>query len=844
VGFSAETAEKSGPDTAEQPEFDPRDDPGADEALGHRLSEALAQGAWYRPAPTGGASGLIWHHDTLDALIVELQGDTSRTVRKQLDRALRADEPVVAANATIVAVRLGDDSVLPRLSEIALAQGLAEPQRCAAIEALGRSPAGPDVADLLRGLLDQIQKPSPSGAVSGDRQLGETAILALARHVEPNDEPRFLKALAHPDERIRRAAVMAWVDTSGPTPPTAANANVAEDATGEPGSNLSNRLDSTDQFDEGASPRNRLPRELLDLRVDPSTEVRLAVLDAVVMNHDPRAVNILEGALRDHRHNVRLAAISRLGQLSEPAARERLLELLDSGSDADQAAAIAALAEFGDLQAVLSGGEHPKWRQRAAAAEALAQFPGTASAELARQMMKDRSPIVQQSAVRAVAQWPLEWAGDVLLHAMAESTSYATRKAAADQLAERWPPAAIYAIDAPDERRGEVIAGLVSDWTQQFPRTETSRQDQASHGESLTQSAPNPVPVPEARLEEVREQIAALGEPTLGSEEVRLRLTALHAMGENLLPALRQLARDGQGPLPETVYQQLLPLHGETFVVFQPWSTGDVRQRRLAASQLRAVTEKQPLGRMEYERLYQLLIREQDELVWRQVLDVLDQSDRDEAIQIVYAGLSHPAPEVRRRACEHLQGHPSPRHGELLVRTLEDPSPGVVRAAVRALAECGPIPRSEPIEALLTDRDGTLRLEAARTLTQLGFPQGKAALQRLIYDSDRNVRRQAAIVMGQTGDAMFVPSLMNLLDGQLDEQRVAVQALKEIVGAAETAGRAEAGPGAAGPVVLPANYSAPRLAEAKTLNDEVQAWKRWWQTRQARHMAPEGVLQR
>ncbi len=87
------------------------------------------------------------------------------------------------------------------------------------------------------------------------------------------------------------------------------------------------------------------------------------------------------------------------------------------------------------------------------------------------------------------------------------------------------------------------------------------------------------------------------------------------------------------------------------------------------------------------ERLVELMTLERDELVLINIFELLASDAREQSISLTYVALSHPAPEVRRRACEQLAAHPDRRHVAALTASLDDPSPAVVESAVKALDE-------------------------------------------------------------------------------------------------------------------------------------------------------------
>ncbi len=210
--------------------------------------------------------------------------------------------------------------------------------------------------------------------------------------------------------------------------------------------------------------------------------------------------------------------------------------------------------------------------------------------------------------------------------------------------------------------------------------------------------------------------------------------------------------------------------------------TDDVSARRQAAEDLRRRFASRPLSVTALARLAELMARESDALVWIDVFDLLAVDAREPAIRLAYGALSHPSPEVRRRACEQLAAHPANAHGPLLLVSLDDPNSVVVEAAVKALGRLDSLPDTGPLERQLANPDHQLRVEAAKTLIHVGADSGIAALERLAFDTDPKVRNRAAIAMGETPDPSFLPDLIHLLDDRPEIRRAALASLPHVAG--------------------------------------------------------------
>jgi hypothetical protein len=77
------------------------------------------------------------------------------------------------------------------------------------------------------------------------------------------------------------------------------------------------------------------------------------------------------------------------------------------------------------------------------------------------------SSLAQVRAIDALAAWPIERAGPLLLVTIAQGDP-AARRAAARQLAERWPPAAGFPLESAAASRAAAVAELRSLWARQY----------------------------------------------------------------------------------------------------------------------------------------------------------------------------------------------------------------------------------------------------------------------------------------------------------------------------------------------------------------------------------------
>jgi HEAT repeat protein len=784
--------ERAGQASQTQP-LGPSDDPSGDRAALTRGSDAERRSVWIRAVrPPQGDSSEPDYRWRYPAL-EELSARGARQ-RPEWHRYLTDEDPVVATNAAIALARSGDDSGAERLVEAARAPGINLPMRCAAVEALAGL-KGPSVASQLRELLEQYAHSVDSAGSLYHADLHAELIRGLARHVDPADDPQFVAALGSPAAAVRLEALRAWSNGRG----------------------------------------GGLPIEVADMRADADRDVRAAALQTLARRRHGDAYQYLAAALRDHELTVRTAAIAGLGELGGTEARTTLEGLLKDQPEAIRAAAVAALEHLGAEDAVLSAAEDRSWRVRLKVARALAGYVDLHCDDIVRKLLQDPSAAVQRQVVLALTEWPLQRAGPILLEAMG-SHSLTTRRAAAEQLAAQWPTAGKFPIEGPPQRRAELLDDLQRRFPQQFGPGHQDRSAEAAGRE------PPAAPIAPRPLDEVQQLVR------------QQDVAALVDFGPGLVEALEQLAFDRQQLLPEVIYRDVLPHYGQVFVALDQLESPDVAERRRAAGQLAELGREQPLGRLAVARLVRLAVAEPDQLVWQRVLTAVAGDGSEPSIRLAYAAVSHPSPEVRRRACEHLAAHPHPGHAQMLVPALDDPNHAVVCAAVRALGASGrrgasgrlgasgrrgasgrlgataglpssaervhPIGASHcwtsqqchpPLQRLLRTTDEHLRLETAIALVRLDDPAGTAALQRLAYSTDARIRLQAAVAMGNTADAAHVPTLVHLLDDSPAVRRGALEGLSKVVG--------------------PQGWESDDQGPAST-SERVRRWKQWFERRE------------
>jgi HEAT repeat protein len=422
------------------------------------------------------------------------------------------------------------------------------------------------------------------------------------------------------------------------------------------------------------------------------------------------------------------------------------------------------------------------------------------AADTAQQIARDATTQAQQSAIASLKTWPIEKAGPVLLLAIAEGPATA-RRAAAAQLAKRWPPAADFPVDAVAESRATALAELRKLWIAQYGQINdavVARAEEARALISLTQE----------QVREAQRVVAALTQADFSESERREMVAALVSIGPPLLPIL-EAQLQASGGLPNAIYQEVLPSVAPAFEVLARLSSTDKAARRKAAAELAAQAAGEVLPPLAVARLAELIKADNDPEVWRSALAAVTTSAHHSAMRMAYQGLSNPAPQVRAAACLYLAAHGAENHAPLLLRAIGDSDTGVRLAAIRALGSVGTLGDPSPLVAFLTAPDKNVRVEAALSLARLRVERGTAALERLALDADNEIRLRAAQAMGEIADPLFLPALVAMLGDQPPVRSAAMASLARLAG------------------------SDVGTADGATQSDEekVRRWQRWYADR-------------
>ncbi len=729
------------------------------------------------PEPNGQSVTRRWKNPVLEKAL------SAPSNRPDLHLALQASDPAQATNAAIMLAHEHDPAARDPLRRAIESADTNLWQRRAAIDAWADL-APPGSTAQLRRWIDQFGAHQGAAAANYVPEVHAELIRALVHCTAPGAtvdgdcQAQLAEALASPAAIVQREALVGCADARfGP-----------------------------------------LPSEAVKLTGEGDPKVRQAALIALAARRHAEAPDRLQRAAADQDPTVRVAAALGYRLLASDAgeqrqedaisvqAKEQLHRLASDPGELTRMAALAALAELRDADAISQAATDRSWRVRRAAALAFAENADPRFVELAVRLTTDSSMEVAHDAIESLAHWPLVQAGPGLLAAMGGSP-LAPRKMAAERLAKRWPTAASFDVDAPADRRLHAVEELQRRWRADF--TSVAAFSPTAVAATLAQSSPTP-----AQMRDIDRLLPLLA----ASDDDPQRAAAveqLKAIGPALATALDQIAAAKNQPIPEAIYHDVLPAVSDEFRLVErlntsglPSPASSLTDRRQAAEELQQKFADHRLSKLALARLSEHVTRETDALIWLSVFSAIAGDAREPAVQLACAGLSHPAPEVRRRACQQLAAHPDARQGPLLLKSLADANPSVVEAAIRALGRLRSLDDPQSLEAFLASEDHHLRVAAAEALAMLDVVSGPAALERLSFDPDPKIRLSAATAMAAAPEESFLPDLIRLLDDRAEIRRAALAALPLVAGQD-----------------LPTDATDPAAATAAA---RARLWKQWY----------------
>jgi AAA family ATP:ADP antiporter len=185
-----------------------------------------------------------------------------------------------------------------------------------------------------------------------------------------------------------------------------------------------------------------------------------------------------------------------------------------------------------------------------------------------------------------------------------------------------------------------------------------------------------------------------------------------------------------------------------------------------------------------------LLLHHTDSKVRRKTLEVLADTGREDAVELVKEAVSDDNPEVRSGAMQTLARIGGKGSFTLMRERLDDPDPELRATAAASLLVASDEEFAQAAEKALArmveDSEGAVRAEAARALGEVPEPEAESFLLQLLYDDDLTVIRKTIHSIRTRLDRdgpnpIYVPTLVALMGNRRlkHEAREALVAIGE-----------------------------------------------------------------
>jgi HEAT repeat protein len=702
--------------------------------------------------------------------------------------------------------------------------------RIAAIEALGEI-ADPRATEPLLGCLKEA-----------GWTLRKAAAEALGKIADPKAIPPLIATLSDEDRSVALAAAMTLGKLGNPAlaPLLAALSDASQSAIGNRQSAIRTREGIA--YALGYLGDQRAAAPLRALLADPAPMIRLAAADALSRLRDakavaliaalmkdpdetvrrgvrhalvqlgPAAIPALEAAVKDARRDVRLAAVTALGDIADPrgtvplliaaadnerdvsAASEKILRsrlagkqaptpLVEALKHADAAVRLEAIDLLSDLAfprgaakaaCDLSGAVEPllgvlrdsEPKMRARAAALLGRLGDPRAVAPLTAVLNDPDPAVGLAAAQALAATAHPKAVDALLATLRESTTSPPRTPKTEHRTPSFDRLCV-AIEALGKSRDKrAVDPLLPILAHRDPQVV-----------ELTLKALAEIGDPRA-LDAIKPLMERISWPDRG-----VRAAAIRAIGrlggEKAVPLIiAQLTRE-KGNLPElvggicqTLGEARDPRAVEPLV--KVLLTADWKEHRASAAMALA-----RLGAAAVQPLIAQL-KGADRATRSVLALVLSRIGEPAAGPLLDALRSDDAP-TRHGAAWALGQLGEKRATEPLLALLKDPDPEARGGAAWALGELREPRALDPLLAMLKDPVAEPRWGAAEALGKLGDERALDPLLALLKDSEPHVRRAAILALGGIGSQRAVEPLTQLqTDGDATIAAAAKEALQSI----------------------------------------------------------------
>jgi len=533
----------------------------------------------------------------------------------------------------------------------------------------------------------------------------------------------------------------------------------------------------------------------------------------LAITKDSRALEVLSKQIADSNSDVQHRALQNLGVLHNEAARSELREYMTRESLLRKTA-IQGLAAFGDTELVSFVGDEDA-RVREELARQLAMFPSPTSAAAMADLLTDNVFSVQVAAVEGVKNWPDELLLPLLLHAGVDG-NYQTRDASLAAFARRtgvvvppFRPDDEYSLRRDRATQVAATAGIA------YPPLHEASQARV---ESLTR-------VDTERVEEIAQRLktaVSLGGAAAGGFEIewfrRLKpedMSSVEKVYHSSEPAARSF-----------LLREILPHLAPEYDALLRMDDADVKRRRDAAADLRKIGNSHTLPDVVLEQLSELLVREEDTVVWRDVIAAVEQDTSEPVTRIVQLAVNHRWPDVRQHGCDYVLKHGRPEFAVWMQALFQDSNPIVQLTAIRAAGQCRQQRVLEDqlddkgqvtmigLGRLMTSFTGEKHMAVVGSMARLLDPRGLDELNRISYSGDWQSRVAAIDVMAATGQTRFVDRLIDVLwldrEARPEVHQAALRAIEALI---------------------PVEEHPAELNRLATPQQQAATWHGWWEQR-------------
>ena len=558
------------------------------------------------------------------------------------------------------------------------------------------------------------------------------------------------------------------------------------------------------------------PPGLLMFRLDEDPVIRRYIGLWVSWSRHPDAPTLLAAQLRDIDPQVRETAIQGLGLLDAPEARKALHSLAANPREPLRAMAVAALSRHGlaDLRPFL---QSESTEIRVEVARGLEDNTAPEALEFLRRLLVDPQPEVQLAALESARRRPSPEAIPLLLLAV-EQGVFSVRKSAQRLLADHLDQPPVLPVEADASTRRDAVRN----WA-------------AQHGYALL------------ALDGAENRPAADEQPPARREFQQLLATYLSSPGESItdrqlfdqliqraqledLPVIEMQLSSQPSAITRQLEQELLPRIAPIYVALLDLQSPNLQRRRDAARRLQIQSQTRPLSPYFVGRMAEILVSEQDFLVWQGCLAAIQEDGHADASRLALLAVHHSWPDLRRLGVEHFERHPRPEMVPALLPLLNDAQPQVRLTAIRTLGASGNplaingLPATDGnsgtpgLRSLMVHPDEEIRWAALTALAHLRDEMAAMELQRLLLADEAPTRTRAAFAMGDSGYSRFVEPLIRASWTESHEgtKRTILTSLESLVA----------------PTDRP-DYSAGLVGQTG-IDDKLRSWVTWWESQRTR----------